>query len=48
MIIKSEPENSSGLMDLMTPANDLYSVNFISEDMPTDIFEVRYILNILW
>lgn len=39
MIIKSEPENSSGLMDLMTPANDLYSVNFISEDMPTDIFE---------
>ncbi|KRK00031.1 heat shock factor protein isoform X2 [Drosophila yakuba] len=40
MIIKSEPENSSGLMELMTPANaDLYNVNFISEDMPTDIFE---------
>ncbi|XP_033153134.1 heat shock factor protein isoform X3 [Drosophila mauritiana] len=40
MIIKSEPENSSGLMDLMTPASsDLYNVNFISEDMPTDIFE---------
>ncbi|XP_039482314.1 heat shock factor protein isoform X2 [Drosophila santomea] len=40
MIIKSEPENSSGLMELMTPPNaDLYNVNFISEDMPTDIFE---------
>ncbi|KQS62061.1 heat shock factor protein isoform X5 [Drosophila erecta] len=40
MIIKSEPENSSGLMELMTPANsDLYNANFISENMPTDIFE---------
>ncbi|XP_016947445.1 heat shock factor protein isoform X2 [Drosophila biarmipes] len=40
MIIKAEPENNSGLMELINPANsDLYNVNFISEDMPTDIFE---------
>ncbi|XP_052838521.1 heat shock factor protein isoform X3 [Drosophila gunungcola] len=40
MMIKSEPENNSGLMELMQPTNsDLYNVNFISEDMPTDIFE---------
>jgi len=41
MIIKAEPENNSGLMELMNPSNsDLYDVDFISEDMPTDIFEV--------
>ncbi|XP_017078976.1 heat shock factor protein isoform X2 [Drosophila eugracilis] len=40
IMIKSEPENNSGLIDLMTPSNsDLYNVNFISQDMPTDIFE---------
>ncbi|KAH8347815.1 hypothetical protein KR084_001270 [Drosophila pseudotakahashii] len=40
MIIKAEPENNSGIMELINPSNsDLYNVNFISEDMPTDIFE---------
>ncbi|XP_016985989.1 heat shock factor protein isoform X2 [Drosophila rhopaloa] len=40
MMIKSEPENNSSLMELMQPTNsDLYNVNFISENMPTDIFE---------
>ncbi|XP_017049852.1 heat shock factor protein isoform X2 [Drosophila ficusphila] len=40
VMIKAEPDNNSGLMDLMNPTNsDLYNVNFISQDMPADIFE---------
>ncbi|XP_036669044.2 heat shock factor protein isoform X2 [Drosophila suzukii] len=46
MIIKAEPENNSGLMELMNPSNsDLYDVDFISEDMPTDIFEDSSLLS---
>ncbi|KAH8336982.1 hypothetical protein KR059_009937 [Drosophila kikkawai] len=40
VLIKAEPENNAGLLDLINPTNsDLYDVNFISEDMPTDLFE---------
>ncbi|XP_034133138.1 heat shock factor protein isoform X3 [Drosophila guanche] len=38
--IKTEPETDSGLLDLMDGSDsDLYNVNFISEDMPSNIFE---------
>lgn len=41
VLIKSEPENNAGLLELINPTDpDLYNVNFISEDMPTDLFEV--------
>ncbi|KAH8362347.1 hypothetical protein KR200_000758 [Drosophila serrata] len=40
VLIKSEPENNAGLLGLINPTNsDMYDVNFISEDMPTDLFE---------
>lgn len=57
VLIKDEPDQNSGLLDLINPSNsDLYNVDFISQDMPTDIFEViiqiflafvYFILNIL-
>ncbi|XP_034651293.1 heat shock factor protein isoform X2 [Drosophila subobscura] len=38
--IKTEPETDSGLLDLMDGSDsDMYNVNFISEDMPSNIFE---------
>lgn len=42
VLIKDEPEQNAGLLDLINPSNsDLYNVDFISQDMPTDIFEVN-------
>ncbi|XP_017093716.2 heat shock factor protein isoform X3 [Drosophila bipectinata] len=40
VLVKAEPEQNSGLLELINPSNnDLYNVDFISQDMPTDIFE---------
>ncbi|KAH8280390.1 hypothetical protein KR018_005478 [Drosophila ironensis] len=40
MLIKTEPEPNSGLLQLMNPSNsELFNVDFINPDMPTDIFE---------
>ncbi|KAH8402052.1 hypothetical protein KR009_009488 [Drosophila setifemur] len=43
LLIKAEPEPNTGageLLDLINPStSDLYDVNFISQDMPTDIFQ---------
>ncbi|KAH8319682.1 hypothetical protein KR074_003626 [Drosophila pseudoananassae] len=40
VLVKAEPEQNSGLLELINPSNnDLYNVDFISQDMPTDIFQ---------
>ncbi|XP_017146448.1 heat shock factor protein isoform X2 [Drosophila miranda] len=40
VFIKTEPEPDSGLLDLMNGTDsDMYNVNFITEDMPSNIFE---------
>ncbi|XP_022228925.2 heat shock factor protein isoform X2 [Drosophila obscura] len=40
VFIKTEPEPDTGLLDLMNGTDsDMYNVNFISEDMPSNIFE---------